>query len=177
MTGFEHSTAALMLYSGMVDQGVESIGNIRSRYDGEKRNPWDEAECGHHYARAMASWTSVVALSGFHYDGPQASVVAVPRVPHKVFDCFWSTGTGWGTFSYRPTGTAGTQLTLRVVAGELTCVLRNFRNRNQDHGPTRRTRQLPHGEAERRTNEFSDGASPDSERGQRPRFGDSWMKD
>ncbi|MEA2260599.1 MAG: non-lysosomal glucosylceramidase, partial [Acidobacteriaceae bacterium] len=51
MTGFEHSTAALMLYSGMIDQGVESIGNIRSRYDGEKRNPWDEAECGHHYAR------------------------------------------------------------------------------------------------------------------------------
>ena len=121
MTGFEHSTAALMLYTGMIDQGVESIGNIRSRYDGEKRNPWDEAECGHHYARAMASWTSVVALSGFHYDGPQASVVAVPRVPHRVFDCFWSTGTGWGTFSFRPAATPGTQLTLRVLAGKLAC--------------------------------------------------------
>ena len=78
----------------MVSQGIECIGNIRSRYDGEKRSPWDEAECGHHYARAMASWTGLVALSGFRYDGPQASVVAVPRVPHKVFDCFWSTGTG-----------------------------------------------------------------------------------
>jgi non-lysosomal glucosylceramidase len=121
MTGFEHSTAALMLYSGMVEQGVESIRNIRSRYDGEKRNPWDEAECGHHYARAMASWTSVVALSGFHYDGPQASVFAVPRVSHKVFDCFWSTGTGWGTFSYRPAGARGTHVTLRVLAGTLAC--------------------------------------------------------
>ena len=121
MTGFEHSTAALMLYSGMVEQGVESIRNIRSRYDGEKRNPWDEAECGHHYARAMASWTSVVALSGFHYDGPEASVVAVPRVPHNVFECFWSTGTGWGTFSYRPVSTRGTQVTLRVLAGKLPC--------------------------------------------------------
>jgi non-lysosomal glucosylceramidase len=121
MTGFEHSTAALMLYSGMVDQGVESIKNIRSRYDGEKRNPWDEAECGHHYARAMASWSSVVALSGFHYDGPQAAVVAVPRVPHRVFQCFWSTGTGWGTFSYSPIAQRGTRVTLKVLAGKLPC--------------------------------------------------------
>jgi non-lysosomal glucosylceramidase len=121
MTGFEHSTAALMLYSEMVEEGLESIRNIRSRYDGEKRNPWDEAECGHHYARAMASWSSVVALSGFHYDGPRASVVAVPRVPHNVFECFWSTGTGWGTFSYHPVGTRGTQVTLRLLAGRLLC--------------------------------------------------------
>jgi non-lysosomal glucosylceramidase len=121
MTGFEHSTAALMLYSGMIDEGLESIRNIRSRYDGEKRNPWDEAECGHHYARAMASWTSVVSLSGFHYDGPQASVVAVPRLPHREFKCFWSTGTGWGTFSYSPVATKGTQLTIQVLAGKLPC--------------------------------------------------------
>jgi non-lysosomal glucosylceramidase len=121
MTGFEHSTAALMLYSGMVEQGLEAIKNIRSRYDGEKRNPWDEAECGHHYARAMASWSSVVALSGFHYDGPLAAVVAVPRVPHRVFKCFWSTATGWGTFSYNPIAQSGTQLTIQVLAGKLPC--------------------------------------------------------
>jgi uncharacterized protein (DUF608 family) len=121
MTGFEHSTAALMLYSGMVDQGLQAIADIRLRYDGEKRNPWDEAECGHHYARAMASWSSVVALSGFEYDGPQSAVVAVPRVNHKVFDCFWSTATGWGTFSYRPEGPRGKQLKIRVLAGRLPC--------------------------------------------------------
>ena len=116
MTGFEHSTAALMFYSGMVPQGLEAIGNIRSRYDGEKRNPWDEAECGHHYARAMAAWSGVVALSGFHYDGPKGAVIAVPRVPHKTFHCFWSTATGWGTFSYRSTG-----FSIRVLAGNLPC--------------------------------------------------------
>ncbi len=100
MTGFEHSTAALMIYSGMVKEGVECIGNIRARYDGEKRNPWDEAECGHHYARAMASWTSLVATSGFHYDGETGHVVAVPAIDHTSFQSFWSTGTGWGTFAY-----------------------------------------------------------------------------
>jgi uncharacterized protein (DUF608 family) len=116
MTGFEHSTAALMIYSGMVDQGLEAIGNIRSRYDGEKRNPWDEAECGHHYARAMAAWSSVIATSGFQYNGATAAVVAVPRVPHKTFTSFWSTATGWGTFSYRPAG-----FSLKVMAGTLPC--------------------------------------------------------
>jgi non-lysosomal glucosylceramidase len=121
MTGFEHSTAALMLYSGMIGEGLECIENIRARYDGEKRNPWDEAECGHHYARAMASWTGFVALSGFAYDGSQAAIVAVPRVPHEKFECFWSTGAGWGTFSYGPTGAKGSQLTIRVLAGKLEC--------------------------------------------------------
>ena len=121
MTGFEHSTAALMLYSGMIGEGLECIENIRARYDGEKRNPWDEAECGHHYARAMASWTGFVALSGFAYDGSQAAIVAVPRVPHEKFECFWSTGAGWGTFSYGPTGAKGSQLTIRVLAGKLDC--------------------------------------------------------
>jgi non-lysosomal glucosylceramidase len=119
MTGFEHSTAALMLYSGMVDQGLECIHSIRARYDGEKRNPWDEAECGHHYARAMASWSSLLALSGFQYDGTQSSIVAVPRIPHEAFDCFWSTGTAWGTFSYQPAAGKVTHFTLRVLAGKL----------------------------------------------------------
>jgi non-lysosomal glucosylceramidase len=121
MTGFEHSTAALMIFSGMVEQGFECIGNIRSRYDGEKRNPWDEAECGHHYARAMAAWSSVVATSGFSYHGAHAAIVAVPRVPHRSFSCFWSTGTGWGAFSYRSSAPGRTLFTIRVLAGTLPC--------------------------------------------------------
>ncbi len=99
MTGFEYSAAVMMIYSGLLDQGVECIANIRARYDGEKRNPWDEAECGHHYARAMASWSAISALSGFRYDGPNAAVVAIPRVTERPFRSFWSTATGWGTFS------------------------------------------------------------------------------
>lgn len=121
MTGFEHSTAALMIYSGMVDQGIECIHNIRARYDGEKRSPWDEAECGHHYARAMASWTNFVALSGFQYHGAEASVVAIPRVSHRKFKCFWATATGWGTFAYRPVAGSGTHFTIQVLAGTLPC--------------------------------------------------------
>jgi non-lysosomal glucosylceramidase len=121
MTGFEHATAALMIYSGMVEEGIECIHNVRARYDGEKRSPWDEAECGHHYARAMASWTSFVAVSGFEFDGAQSSIVAIPRVAHKKFNSFWSTATGWGTFAYRPIAAGGIRFTIQVLAGTLPC--------------------------------------------------------
>jgi non-lysosomal glucosylceramidase len=120
-TGLEHAAAAMMIYAGMIDEGTECIASIRARYDGEKRNPWDEAECGHHYARAMASWSSVVALSGFEYDGAQHAVIAVPRLPHRAFRSFWASGTGWGEFSYKPGSRGGTFFTLRVLAGNLRC--------------------------------------------------------
>jgi non-lysosomal glucosylceramidase len=120
-TGLEHATAAMMMYAGMVDEGTEYIANTRARYDGEKRNPWDEAECGHHYARAMSSWSSVVALSGFQYDGAEEAVIALPRLPHRAFRSFWTSGTGWGEFSYAPGTRGGTFFTLRVLAGNLRC--------------------------------------------------------
>ena len=85
MTGFEYSTAALMLYQGMIERGIECITDIRRRYDGQRRNPWDEAECGHHYARAMASWSAILALSGFRYEGSKRRVIAQPRVNTAIF--------------------------------------------------------------------------------------------
>lgn len=120
MTGFEYSAAILMLYRGMTDEGIECIENIRRRYDGEKRNPWDEAECGHHYARAMASWGGVLALSGFDYHAGEKSLRIQPRVTPEKFQGFWSTGTGWGTFSHTVQRRT-TKVTLIVAHGQLAC--------------------------------------------------------
>ena len=120
MTGFEYSAAILMLYMDMIPQGIELIENIRRRYDGEKRNPWDEAECGYHYARAMASWASIPALSGFRYHGAEGSVVVEPRINPEKFAAFWSTATAWGTFSHA-IKREGTSVTISVVHGELAC--------------------------------------------------------
>ncbi|NLF01419.1 MAG: hypothetical protein GX601_10635, partial [Anaerolineales bacterium] len=56
MTGFEYQAAAHMIYEGLIDEGLAVVEAIRARFDGARRNPWNEQECGHHYARAMASW-------------------------------------------------------------------------------------------------------------------------
>jgi hypothetical protein len=97
MTGFEYTLAVHMLYVGMVDDGLELIQAIRDRYDGTRRSPFNEAECGHHYARAMASWAAVLALTGFDY---QASTGAMTiDLVDGVAPAFWSTGDAWGTIA------------------------------------------------------------------------------
>jgi len=97
MTGFEYTLAVHMLYMGMVDDGLELIQAIRDRYDGERRNPYNEAECGHHYARAMASWAAVLALTGFDYQASTGAmaIALVDGAPST----FWSTGNAWGTIA------------------------------------------------------------------------------
>ena len=117
-TGLEYTAASHMIFAGMVREGLECITNIRARYDGERRNPWDEAECGSHYARAMAAWAGLLAISGFRYHGRTGEVTVLPRLPVAGFRCFWSTGTGWGTFAF---GRSGDQLRIHVLSGSLSC--------------------------------------------------------
>lgn len=119
-TGQEYALASLMMHWGMATEAIEIVKHARLRHDGEKRNPWDEPECGHHYARAMSSWSAFVSLSGFIYDGTKAHVIAAPRISHEQFQCFWSTGTGWGVFSYRSHAN-GTRFTLKNLSGTLSC--------------------------------------------------------
>src|SRR5581483_1148960 len=117
-TGLEYSTAATMLYHGMIDRGVQAVVDCRRRYDGERRNPWNEPECGHQYVRPMASWAPLLALSGFRYHAAERIVEAKPRINAENFRCFWSTGSGWGTFSQ--TLSAGARrFALRVREGSL----------------------------------------------------------
>jgi hypothetical protein len=100
MTGFEYAAAIGMIYEGMQPAGIEVIENIRDRYDGNKRSPFDEAECGHHYARAMASWGANLALSGFHYSAIDKSITFTD----KPGNYFWSNGYAWGTAKISDTG-------------------------------------------------------------------------
>src|SRR5204863_448234 len=79
-TGIEYAVAALLIYEGEVDAGLEIVGAVRARHDGVHRNPWDEFECGHHYARALSSWSVLLALQGYHYSAPQGLLRFAPRV-------------------------------------------------------------------------------------------------
>lgn len=117
-SGSEYAAAALMIYMGMISEGVQIVENTRHRFDGEKRNPWREAECGYHYARPMSSWAPLLALSGFRYSGTERRVVAEPLVNQNHFSSFWSTGTAWGTFSQQKQDEK-TRFNLSVAEGSL----------------------------------------------------------
>jgi len=72
------------------------VKGLRDRHTGERRNPWNEFECGNHYARSLASWALVPALSGFFYSAPRGLLGIAPRVSERDFACFFATGSGWG---------------------------------------------------------------------------------
>ncbi len=119
MTGFEYTAAIGMIYEGMENEGIKTIKDIRDRYNGLKRSPFDEAECGHHYARAMASWGAIPALTGFHYSAVEKTMEFAAR-PGKWF---WSNGYAWGTIHIEKTG-AKYKVGLKVIHG--TVPLKSF---------------------------------------------------
>lgn len=123
MTGFEHTLAAHLIYEGMQEEGVEVIKNIRDRYDGKKRSPYNEAECGHHYARAMAAWAHVLACTGFHYDGTTQTLSLSLQSDPTVF----TFGNGWGCWHTVTDETGETLAIIECHEGALPikCVLIN----------------------------------------------------
>ncbi len=114
MTGFEYTAAAHMLYEGQIAPGLKVISAIRDRYDGLKRNPFDEAECGHHYARAMAAWAAILALTGFHYAAHEQRITFAAKPGAH----FWSNGYAWGSCAIARSGKRWSA-TLTVLGGEL----------------------------------------------------------
>jgi hypothetical protein len=114
MSGFEYTAAIGMLYEGQRENGLKCIQSIRDRFDGEKRNPFDEPECGHHYARAMASWSALLALTRFQYDGA-AHTLSFDAAPGTYF---WSNGYSWGTVTIKSAGSTAT-VRLQVLQGSL----------------------------------------------------------
>lgn len=98
-TGIEYQVAAHLMEMGHVQQGLEIVRICRNRYDGRVRNPFNEYECGHWYARAMSSYGMLQALTGARYDAVDKS----PHVNSRVgdFTSFISTATGFGTVRFK----------------------------------------------------------------------------
>ena len=84
---------------GLVEEGLAIVKGVADRYDGARRNPWNEVECGHHYARALASWSVLSALAGYRYSAIDQTLTFVPKVNASNFRCFFAAGSGWGTLS------------------------------------------------------------------------------
>ncbi len=96
--GSEYQFAVHCIMEDLVKEGLKVVKCTRSRYDGCHRNPWDEFECGHHYARAMASYGLLIALSGFKYDKCQGKLSFSPKIHQDNFKCFWALDGVWGTY-------------------------------------------------------------------------------
>jgi len=99
--GMEYQVASHLIYEGLVDEGLAIVRGVRDRHRGGRRNPWDEFECGHHYARSMASWGVLLALSGFSCNMAERRMGFAPRVSADNFKCFWSVGPAWGVYRQR----------------------------------------------------------------------------
>ena len=114
-TGLEYMAASLMMHHGMVGEGVQVYEFARARYDGVRRNPWDEPECGHHYARALSSWSGLHALAGVGYDGAAGQLKFTTRWSAPKFVSFFAVGSAWGMVRRAVPGTTS----LEVRAGSL----------------------------------------------------------
>jgi uncharacterized protein (DUF608 family) len=112
-TGIEYQVASHLMLAGLVEEGLEVVRTCRDRYDGRVRNPFDEYECGHWYARAMSSYALLQGLSGVRYDAVDKVLHVAPAIPGD-FRSFLSTATGYGT-----AGVRGGQPFLDVRAGRI----------------------------------------------------------
>jgi len=117
-SGIEYQVAAHLIYEGMVKEGLAIVRAVRERHGGIRRNPWNEFECGSHYARAMASWSLLTALSGFHYSAPAKELTFNPRYRQSAFRCLFCAGSAWGTYAQE---IAGQRLNaaVEVIEGKL----------------------------------------------------------
>lgn len=94
-TGIEYQVASHLMMKGEVEKGLEIVRICRDRYDGSVRNPFNEYECGHWYARAMASYGLLQGLTGIFYDAVNKTLNVNSRIGD--FKCFICTETGFGT--------------------------------------------------------------------------------
>jgi len=112
MTGFEYAAATALIQSGLRGEALQVVEDVRARFDGRRRNPFDEMECGRHYARAMASWGTLLAWQGLQVDAVDAAIRLDPSAGQV--ELVWSNGFGWGTFALD-----GTRVVVTSEEGDL----------------------------------------------------------
>ncbi len=95
-TGIEYQVASHLMLEGKIEEGLEIVRVCRDRYDGRIRNPFNEYECGHWYARALSSYGLLQGLTGLRYDAIDKTLYINSKIGDD-FRCFISTATGFGT--------------------------------------------------------------------------------
>ena len=118
MNGFEHQVAGHMIWEGMVMEGLAVERAVHDRYHASRRNPWNEIECGDHYARSMASYGVYLAACGFEHHGPKQHIGFAPRLTPENFKCAFTSAEGWGSF-FQKTESGNLKAEISVRWGKL----------------------------------------------------------
>lgn len=113
-TGVEYQVASHLIMEGFVREGLQLVRGVRSRYTGRTRNPFNEYECGSYYARAMASYALLGALSGFRYSAVEKTLWFGPKTGLRPFQVFFAVASAWGIIKR-----GKNKLTIQVVEGTL----------------------------------------------------------
>jgi uncharacterized protein (DUF608 family) len=140
-TGTEYVAAATMIARGQVDHGLRVMRAVDDRYDGRLRNdrsiafggcatgqgtgnPFSDDECGKWYGRSLSSWSVLLALQGFTYDGVSQTIGIAPQWRPRDHRSFFTAGDAWGTLVQKRSGSAQTD---RLVVRSGAVTLRHLR--------------------------------------------------
>lgn len=118
MNGFEHQLSGHMIWENMLLEGFAIERAIHDRYHAIRRNPWNEVECGDHYARSMASYGVFLAACGFEYVGPKGHIGFAPRLTPENFKAPFTSAEGWGSYEQKSEG-SGQRAKVSVKFGRL----------------------------------------------------------
>lgn len=118
-SGIEYQVAAHLIFEGFVEEGLAVVKAVRERYNGYDWNPWNEVECGNHYVRSMASWSLLIALSGYRFDLVHNEISFQPVINQDDFRCFFSNAKNWGVYSQkRDPETGALETKVEILYGE-----------------------------------------------------------
>jgi non-lysosomal glucosylceramidase len=110
-SGVEHQVATTLAYVGMTEEATAVERAVRARHTGERRSPWNEIECGNHYARSLASWGLLLAFSGAQWD---ATARVLSFNPTQDGRYVFTTDSAWGRVEID-----SKELRLTVLGGQL----------------------------------------------------------
>ncbi len=135
-TGIEYQVASHCILHGLVEEGLEIVRILRKRYDGRRRNPFDEYECGHWYGRALSSWALVYAWTGVRYSAVERTLWIAPATAKRPFTAPLVHGGNFGTVTLRRN-----RLSVALSEGEMEIARAVVCGKPHPWGATARARQ------------------------------------
>ena len=111
-SGIEFAFASLLMDHDRYSDGVRIVETVHRRYL-RAGQPWNHVEFGGHYSRAMSSWATMLAVTGFKPDLPNKCIEIMPKVSGD-FHAPWVTAYAYGTIQRK-----GKELSVQCISGSL----------------------------------------------------------